>query len=435
MKQVCKYVSTIFMVVIFCVIGKAQTDFGSYFLEGTWAGRELNASDSLRGKVEIYLPGIYFESHHSNEISLKDIFRQNGQGNTVNISNIINKFDDVNTLENNFKLNTIGVGLKVKNFDIDIRHNVRFKARLDYPKELVKLIFEGNSQYIGETVDFGSSVDFFSYHEYGVGASRKFGPLSLGARVKYLSGIGLIKTNGTDASLFTDDDVYQLTLDTDYTILTSNSLDIDGLSDFTFQGDLANNFFSSNTGWAFDLAASFQVSDALKFSASLVDIGFIVWNDDTSGFTSQGSYTYEGFDLDDFLLNDDVEFDVKLDTLEDIFEFEESSAQVNTDLGTKLYFAGQYQLNEKIQVGALLVMNNTAFEGNAFGLNVQYSLGKSSLIGLNYSHRKDSFSNLGIQFLASVGPVVIFGNTDNIFSVVSNDNFRFNGRLGLGLSF
>ncbi len=435
MKQGYRYVATSIVLVIFCMSGMAQTDFGSYFLEGTWAGRELNAADSLRGKIEIYLPGIYFESHHSNQIPLDGIFREDGESNVINISEIINEFDDINTLENNFKVNTIGVGVKFKNFDIDFRHNVRFNARLDYPKELAKLIFEGNSQFIGETVDFGPSVDFFSYHEYGVGVSRSFGPVSLGARVKYLSGIGLIRTNSSEASLFTDDDVFQLTFNTDYSILSSNTLEIDGLSDFTFQSDLVNQFLSPNNGWAFDFAASFQVSDALKFSASIIDLGSIDWNDDTSSFTSRGSFTYEGFDLDDFLLNDDVEFEVKLDTLEEVFAFEESTAEVNTKLGTKLYLAGQYQITEKIQLGALLALNDTAFEGNAYGLNVQYSLGKRSLVGLNYSYRKDSFSNLGIQFLAHVGPIVIFGNTDNVFSGLSNDNYRFNGRLGLGLSF
>jgi len=435
MKRGYQYLATSLMLVFSCVSGMAQTDFGSYFLEGTWAGRELNAADSLSGKLEIYLPGVYFESHHSNQISLDDIIRKDGESNTINIGSIINQFDDNNTLENNFKLNTFGVGVKIKYFDIDFRHNTRVNARLDYPKELAQLIFEGNSQFVGETVDFGPAVDYFSFHEYGLGISRNFGKFSLGARVKYLSGIGLVRTTNNDASLFTSDDVFQLTFNTDYSILTSNTVEIDGLSDFAFQTDLANQFLSPNNGWAFDFGATFQVSDALRFSASIVDLGSIDWNDDTSNFTSRGSYTYEGFDLDDFLFNDDVEFEVQLDTLEEIFEFEKSSAEVNTTLGTKIYLAGQYQLTEKLQLGALLVMNESAFEGNAYGLNAQYKLGKKSLLGLNYSYRKDSFSNLGIQFLAHLGPVIIFGNTDNLISVVSNDNTRFNGRLGLGLSF
>jgi len=360
MKQGCRFVATSLLLSIFCMSAMAQTDFGSFFLEGTWAGREINPADSLNNKIEIYLPGIYFESHHSNQIALNSVISKSGDQNVINVSALLNEFDDENTLENNFKVNTIGVGVKIKNFDIE---------------------------------------------------------------------------NGSDASLFTDNDVYQLTFNTDYTVLSSNTLDINGLSDFTFQNDLAKQFLSSNNGWAFDLAASFQVTDALRFSASIVDIGSIDWNNETSSFTSQGSYTYEGFELDDFLLNDDVEFEIKLDTLEEIFAFQESDTEVNTKLGAKLYLAGQYELTEKIQVGALLVMNDTDFEGSAYGLNLQYNLGTKSLIGLNYSYRKDSFSNLGIQFLTRIGPIVIFGNTDNVFSLVSNDNYRFNGRVGLGLSF
>lgn len=434
MNHVKKLLLLIYIAFALCNLGYAQTEVGSYFLESTWAARELNPSDSLRNRIEVYLPGVYIESHHTNQISLSEIIDNNGNENTLNLNSVINQLDDENTFESIFKLNSIGIGFKFKNFDLDIKHNLRLNSSINYPKELAKLLFEGNSQYIGETVSFAPSVDFFSYHEYSVGISRSFDKLSVGARAKYLSGIGLVQTDRSYASLFTDSDIYQLTFNTDYSMQASNTLDIDGLSNFTFETDLAQGFFSKNNGFAFDFGAAYQVTDDLKISVSVLDIGAINWTENTSTFASQGTYTYNGFDLDNFLLNDDESFEVKLDTLEEIFAFQETTSEVKTKLNSKVYLAGQYQLSEKIRLGALLFSNNLEFDDLAYGLNAQYQLNRTFLFGLNYSYRKDNFNNLGLEFVTKVGPVVIFGSTDNVFSVLLNNNYSLNGRIGLGLS-
>ena len=436
MNQGYRWFTACLFVIVFFISGKTQTELGTYFLDGTWGARELNLTDSLRGKIEIYLPGIYLESHHSNQISLSDITTENSGSTFISLSSVIDQLEDSNTFENNFKFNTIGVGIKLKNFDLDFRHNTRLNSTIGYPKELAKLLFEGNSQFIGETVEFGPSVDYFAYHEYGFGLSRTFGNFALGARIKYLSGIGFVRTDQNQASLFTDDDVFQLTFNTDYVIQTSNTIDISGFSDFTFQADLVNQFLSNNNGWAFDLGASYQVSNKLSISASILDAGAITWNkDDSRTFTSNGNFTYEGFDINAILLEEDTEFEIKLDTLEEVFGFVESSSENETELTSKLYIAGQYQILEKVSLGALLYANGLDFEDLSYGVNLQYSFGKLAMLGLNYGYRKDSFSNLGFQFISRLGPIVIFGSTDNIISLILNNNYRLNGRIGLGLSF
>ena len=416
--------------------GNAQNELGSYFLDGTWAARELNVTDTLHGAIEVYLPGVYIESHHSNRISLSDIITDNNGVNTLNFNNAISQLEDDNIFDNNLKLNSIGVAFKLKSFQIDIKHNTRLNSTINYPKELVQLIFQGNAQFIGETIAFGPAIDLNAYHEYSLGASRQFGAFSFGARVKYLSGIAYLQTDQTEASLFTDDDVFQLTFNTDYALNTFNAVNIEGVSDFTFRGgDLRENFFSSNNGVAFDFGASFAVNDKLSFTASVLDIGSLNWDNETVKYQSQGNFTYEGVDLDDFLLNDSVEFEVKLDTLEEIFAFNESSTSAKTNLKTQFYIAGQYSVNNKLSLGALLYFNDLE-EGNpAVGLNAQYYLSKTFLLGMNYSYRKDSFSNVGLQFSTKLGPLILFGNTDNIISVFLNENYGLNGRLGLGLSF
>ena len=435
MIQVYKCVCATLFVLAMLVSAKAQNEIGSYFLDGTWAARELNVTDTLHGAIEIYLPGVYFESHHSNRISLGDIVEENGGTNTLNLNSVISQLDDNNTFENSLKVNSIGIAIKLKSFQLDFKHNIRQSSRINYPKELAQLVFQGNAQFIGETIDFGPAIDFNAYHEYSLGASKRFGAFSIGARVKYLSGIGYLETEQTEASLFTDDDVFQLTFNTDYALNTFNTVDIDGISDFTFRGDLTENFFTRNNGVAFDFGASYTVNDKLRFTASILDIGSINWDDETVRFQSQGNFTYDGVDLDDFLLNDSIEFEVKLDTLEDVFAFDQSSTTATTTLNTQLYLAGHYKLNNKLTLGALLYFNDLEDTNVAVGLNAQYYLSKTFLLGFNYSYRKESFNNLGLQFSTTLGPIVLFGSTDNIISVLLNENFGLNGRVGVGLSF
>jgi hypothetical protein len=435
MFQLYKCFCAILCVTAFSFSGKAQSEVGSYFLDGTWAARELNVTDTLHSAIEIYLPGVYFESHHNNRISLSDIIDNNGGRNLLNFSNVLSQLEDNNVFENNLKVNTIGVAVKCKSFQIDFRHNTRLNSTINYPRELAQLVFQGNAQFIGEEVEFGPAINFNSYHEYSLGVSKQFGAFALGGRVKYLSGIGFLRTENSDATLFTDDDIFQLTFDTDYVLSTFNAVNIEGVRDLTFSGDLIENFFSQNSGVAFDIGASFDLNEKLSLTASILDIGSINWNDDTKQFTSQGSFTYEGVDLDNFLLNDSIEFEIKLDTLEDVFAFNESATTAKTTLNTQIYFAGQYKLNDKLGLGALILLNSLEDTEPTIGLNAQYFFNKTLLLGMNYSYRKDSFSNLGLQFSGKIGPLIVFGNTDNIISVLLNENFGFNGRLGIGLSF
>ena len=435
MYQVYRYCFTAFLVGVLSLTTIAQNEIGTYFLDGTWAARELNLTDTLQGKIEIYLPGIFAESHHSNQISLAQIVRDNEGTNTLDLNGVINQLDQNNTFENNLKVNSIGIGLKFKSFQIDVRHNTRLNSVINYPRTLAQLVFQGNAQFIGETVEFGPSVDYFAYHEYSLGISKQFGALSLGGRIKFLSGIGFLQTDQNRASLFTDDDVFQLTFDTDYALNTFNTLDIEGVSDFTFNGDLAEQFFSNNTGFGFDFGASLDLTKKLRISASILDLGSINWDEDTNRFESQGNFTYDGVDLDDFLLNDSVEFEVKLDTLEEVFAFNKSSTEAESSLNAKVYIAGQYQISNQLSVGALLHIDNLDDVNPAVGLNAQYQFSKTFLLGINYSYRKDNFSNLGAQFSAKLGPVILFGNADNIPSFFSNSIYSFNGRLGLGLAF
>src|SRR6185312_2047695 len=83
-----------------------------------------------------------------------------------------------------------------------------------------------------------------------------------------------------------------LTMAADMNVKTS------GIHNFDDGFSLSN--YSGNTGFGFDLGATFKPFDKLTLAASLVDIGAIKWTNNTYQYTldkSKANYTFEGVDI------------------------------------------------------------------------------------------------------------------------------------------
>jgi len=417
----------------------AQTDLGSYFMPGTWGANQLNPSLVDSAKFQIHLPVLSYHLYHSPEISLDDIIYKNGDQNVLSLDGVLDKLEDENEFYSSLDIQTLAVGIKLDKFFISLSHRLRLNSNLIYSKELAQLIWNGNAQFIGETVTFGPELFVNSFHEIGLGVQHQLTEkLGLGVKVKYLSGIGSIVTKRSDASLFTSDDIYQLTFNTDYALQTASFLSIDGVNDFNFTIDqfTLNNLFSSNTGLGVDFGLNYQVNSKLNVSASVVDLGSITWKDDTKEYVSKGSYEYDGVDLSNFFADDSLEFDIKLDTLEQIFAFQETTTDsYKTKLNSAFYLSGQYELTDKLKLG---ILYRNIFGNNindfAIALNVQYRILENIGFGINYAYLDGRADNLGLMGFARLGPVQIFGSSDNILGLISrNKNNDSNGRIGISI--
>ena len=102
----------------------------------------------------------------------------------------------------------------------------------------------------------------------------------------------------------------------------------------------------------------------------------------------------------------------------------------------KIYLSGTYQLNEKLKLGALFYNENGGLDVSytGFAVNATYQLLKQIQLGGTLGLRNGSFSNLGMHFVAQLGPVQLFGVTDNIISAFRPyDSKNANGRLGINI--
>ena len=442
MRKITHSIQTSFVFILFAFAAinmQAQTDLGSYFMSNTWAANQLNPSLADSAKIQIHLPILSYHLYHSPKVSLDDIIYQNGNQNVLSLDAVLDKLEEENEFNSDLDIHTLGIGIRYNKFLLSLSHRIRFSTQLDYSEKLAQLIWNGNAQFIGETVEFGPALNVNSFHEIGLGIQHEISDkICVGAKLKYLSGIGSIVTNNSLASLYTSDDIYQLTFNTDYSLQTSSFLTVDGVSDFNFTIEqfTLDNLFSSNVGFGIDLGASIQLTPKLNLSASVIDLGSITWKEETKEYSSKGDYNYGGIDLSNFFTEDSLEFDIKLDTLEQIFGFQETASDsYKTNLNSSFYLSGQYDVSEKLRVGVLYrnIFGNNRND-SALALNAQYKLGKLFHLGINYAFMNNQLDNIGIMGIARIGPVQIFGSTDNILGLFgANAGNQSNGRIGISI--
>jgi hypothetical protein len=178
----------------------------------------------------------------------------------------------------------------------------------------------------------------------------------------------------------------------------------------------------------------------MNFAVSAIDLGgAIKWQNDGKKYASSGIYTYSGANSDDFFNVDSLNSDGFRDTLKNIIGFKESeNPNYSQKLPLKIYLSATYQLHEKLRVGALLYNENGGLDVSQTGFiaDITYQLHKNIQLGSTIGLRYGSFNNLGVHFVAHLGPVQFFGVTDNIISTFRPyDSKNANGRLGMNIQF
>lgn len=416
----------------------AQQELSLHFLRNTWQSSKTNPAFMTEHRVHYGLPSLYFNVAHTGPSYNDVVIKSNNGENVLDIGRVLNSLSENNQLFTNLELETFSTSFGIKNIRFSVSHAFKLNNYLDYRKDLVELAWNGNSQFIGETVNFGPDFQAFAYNEYAIGAAMKFLNVSGGLKLKVLAGIGDASSSRTEASLYTDPDVYQLTFDTDYRINTSSFLAYDQNGDFELDfGEItAERLLSKNLGLAVDLGAVVDLGK-LEIAASIIDLGGINWKKNATNYTSLGSYTYEGLDISDIINDESISFEETVDTLAEIFNFEETSESYTTMLPTKIYVSGSYEVNKMLKVGGLLYAE--AYRGQlfpAFAASASFNLGKTVSLGAVYAIRNQRFDNVGLNATFKLGPVQIFAVTDNIVAAFQPYDARnVNARIGINTVF
>ncbi|MEK7254743.1 MAG: DUF5723 family protein, partial [Bacteroidota bacterium] len=344
-----------------------------------------------------------------------------------------------NVVRGDLEFETLSAAVRFKGLTLSLGHSLKYHAFFDFPETLPQLVWQGNAQFIGDTVNLANELQINGYHELALGAAYKFlDKLTLGVKAKFLSGIADATTDPAHrtAKFYTDPDVYQITLIGDYVLNSTNSIDYNDFQDvdanFNFGEFTFDQFFSGNTGMAFDLGARLELGK-LDLAASILDLGKITWDEGVKNYSALKTITYDGLDFSQALTGgESANFDSALDTLKELFEVTETQVSYSTDLPRKIYASALLDLTEKWSVGASFFSEKFRGENStAVAVGANGALSKAFRFGATYGYKDERWDNLGLNVTLRLGPVQLFALTDNVFSLVnSGDSRNFHGRIG-----
>ncbi len=364
---------------------------------------------------------------------------------------------------NNFnvsgKVETFRIQYHSSKWSMQAHHANRYQANLDYPRALAELAWLGNASRIGERVDIGPSFDFLSFSEFGVGGSIPLGKFRVGLSLNLLAGNSIIETQKANASLYTSDDIYQLSLTTDYEVNTADlaieedlfdlglvALDFSNISLLnpdvpsfsTSFGSVFNSFATSNNrGLGLDLGITYELNERWQFAWSIVDIGLINWKNNTAVYTSKETTNFNGLNVGivDFDDTESINFETLKDSVEQFIAFEKNATTFTTSLPIQSYLSAHYQLSDQIELGALLYgqfEDTTTFGAS---LSANYNL-PFIRVGAVCSIVEDHPFNMGLNAILELGFFRFYAMTNNVRTLFDPLAVTYQAnRVGVGLIF
>ncbi len=356
---------------------------------------------------------------------------------TLDFKTVFNIVQPVSHLYGNIEVQPIGLSLGFKKITVSFHNSIKGNTHLNVGKDLIGGFAYGNSGYLGKTMNLSSGFNATLHSELGLGVAYKINEkITVGARVKRLSGMAHIATVKQKMDIYTDSVDYKLTFNTDFDIRTS------GLNTFenfeNGQYSLGDILASKNSGWSFDIGGTIQL-DKFRVDASIVDLGSsIKWVNDNKTYSSMGEYVYSGVKSDNFFsFNNLGDKDIQ-DTLKKALNLQEGTmAEINSKLPLKTYLGVTYNVTEKIRLGIL--MYNETWNGISqtdFALNSTFTLSKAVQLGATYSARAGNYNNVGFHAVFKLGPIQLYGVTDNILAVIDSYKAKStNARMGLNIIF
>lgn len=382
---------------------------------------------------------------------LTDVFALDNKNINDKISTVLNALTTRDFLKINTQVEVLNLGFRV---DYKTYLSFGFYEEIDaigyYPKDGITLFYEGNDAYLNKSFSIGQLL--YKLDALGVihvGVSRKVNNnLTLGGRLKvYSSAVNIESSNnsGTFTTVLGTDNIYKHYLSNiDINTKSSGLYTYDAGTDTDVIQDagaiFSNTLLGGNLGIGLDFGATYHITPQLKFSGSILDLGFINHKNNIQSITAKGSFVFEGID---FEYNPDSP-NSYWGQLEGDFR-EQVPVEVNENSyiswrPTKLNAALKYRFRERRRFNNY---NSTYkhFYSDAIGVQLYYVFRPlnpqlaltgfyQKVITNNFqtkiTYTVDDFSNtnIGAGFAAQFGIVNFYGMLDNLleYSNLSSAN-------------
>lgn len=354
MKNIRYIIAVLFVAVSFN--GMAQTALSSYFLDGTLYNYRLNpAMKAERGYFSLLLGNTSLRTRGNVGVS-NFLYPTDGNKLATFMSGSVDKNEFLGKLPENSRLGfnldetILSAGFRAFGGYASLGISLHSSMAVTLPKglfEFAKKGFQENSYSFS-----GLNVNTMNYVAATLGYSYEvIKGLRIGANIKYLAGLAhadlyvdklnvelsgqrwMIESHArAQAALFYETDV---------------KLDENGVVDGFELGAIS----PKASGFGIDLGAVYDMNSivpGLKFSASVVDLGFINWKYMMKGQSSDTKIEFDGFDEVDY--NDmessfNKDFEKLTDDASKMLDFNyDGFASANTGLNTTMYLGAEYDM-------------------------------------------------------------------------------------------
>jgi hypothetical protein len=191
----------------------------------------------------------------------------------------------------------------------------RYDTHSSFSENFYKLIFEGNTQFRGQTVELGEvNGEYLSYQKFGFGLFHKKTLSQL--TVSFVNGQDFYKASTTQADLFTSEIGDSLHLIYEGSVQLSDTAHI--------------GFGSGNgIGFALDARINIPLSENKGFiSIGLNDFGLINWSRESMTLEADSSFSYTGIAIED-IFGDSLS-QVSVPVFEDSLAYTSSKGEILT---------------------------------------------------------------------------------------------------------
>ena len=342
-----KKIYLIIAVVLTSVTMSAQNLRTGYFLDGYSYRYQFNpAFQGDRGFISLpVLSRIGFGAETS--LAIKDFLYPTSSGTLGTFlhpdvpDDLVLKNLGKRTMVNaNVDLNLFALGFRVKKTYHTLDMSLRANADMTLPGDIFRFMkvggSDGNTMY--DFANLGVSSDMYAQVAYGF--SRRFmDTFNVGIRVKALMGLASARTDIGKLSLKLDKDQWMVHADGSATFSSIPAQMVAGNEDFDIVDEMMSMMKAPNIGFAADLGVSVDLFKYLTLSASIIDLGFIGWNNVGIYRLKNEPWVYEGFDISATPgESDDMneQLNAKLEELGALFNFSEITPETKAKHRQKL---------------------------------------------------------------------------------------------------
>lgn len=368
-------------------------------------------------------------------------FNSEGQPTVLDLDHGVASLRNRNYLNTYVNFDIFNCGRRTKHGFFTYTHRIREYESLCYNKDLVQLIANGNSAFLGEDnpADISVKVAARAYQEFDFGYQMSLTKeLNIGFRLKFLMGFIDAKTSKMNAKLYTDPETYALKLMTQASVTGTMPYQFymeDGKLQIVDRRFNPANLFK-NYGGGIDLGAEYKFDEHWGAAAALNDLGWIKWDNyainfsgelqDNGSFYDEGAFVFSGLTSEQVnaMMNDPNYAESIMDTLSGYLNMEPNNlVSYTTGLNTNLMLRGYYDLTPSNRFSA-------QFTGYNLGLGIKPALtlaytgsfsDKYDVVA-TYTMIPGGCDNLGVGLSANLGGLLLYVASNNVLAFFNPAN-------------